>query len=80
MIQEDSGDISIDDLTYEQAFSELEQVVALLEAGESTLENALALYERGQLLARRCAVLLDQAELRIQQLSGDKLEDFSSDV
>lgn len=80
MLQNDSGDLSqIDNLTYEQAFSELELVVASLEEGNASLENALALYERGQLLVRRCASLLDQAELKIQQLSGDTLKDYDPD-
>ncbi len=33
--------------------------------------KALEVYERGQLLARRCAELLETAELRLRQLSQD---------
>lgn len=59
----------VESLGYEQAFQELEDVVAALEAGQSNLEDALALYERGQELARRCVALLDSAELRVRKLS-----------
>lgn len=59
----------VDSLSYEQAFQELEQVVAALEAGQANLEDALTLFERGQELARRCVTLLDTAELRIRKLS-----------
>jgi exodeoxyribonuclease VII small subunit len=61
---------------YEQALGELERIVAALESEERPLEEALALYERGQALARYCAGLLDKAELKVQQLSGEDLEDF----
>lgn len=66
----------IDQLTYEQAYQELEEIVAALEADERSLDSALALFERGQLLARYCSALLDQAELKVQQVSGDQLVDF----
>lgn len=66
----------VEKLTYEQAFTELEEIVTALEADEHSLDNALALFERGQLLARYCAGLLDQAELKVQQISGEELVDF----
>jgi exodeoxyribonuclease VII small subunit len=68
-----------EDLTYEQAFGELEAIVAALEGEERPLEEGLALFERGQALARRCAQLLDQAELKVQQLTGEELVDFDVD-
>lgn len=54
--------------TYEQLFTELEQVVARLERGELALEEALQLYERGSQLAITCQDLLDRAELRIREV------------
>lgn len=67
----------VEELTYEQALGELEAVVASLENDERPLEEALRLYERGQALARYCADLLDKAELKIQQISGEDLIDFN---
>jgi exodeoxyribonuclease VII small subunit len=64
------------ELTYEQAYAELEGIVAALESGEHTLEDAIAQYERGQALAKYCANLLDKAELGVQQLAGDQIVDF----
>lgn len=66
----------IEEMTYEQAFTELEQIVAALESDEHSLEGTLALFERGQALAQRCASLLDQADLKVQQLLGKDLVDF----
>ncbi len=67
----------LDQLTYEQALAELEEIVSILETEERPLEKALALFERGQALARYCAGLLDQAELKVQQISGEELTDFN---
>jgi exodeoxyribonuclease VII small subunit len=73
------GSTPIEELSYEQAFAELEAIVSALEAEESSLEDALAWFERGQGLAHYCAELLDKAELKVQQLSGHDLVDFDSD-
>jgi exodeoxyribonuclease VII small subunit len=63
-------------LTFEQAFNELEETVRKLEAGGLTLEESLALFERGQALAARCNVQLDEAELKIRQLSPEGVVPF----
>jgi len=61
-----------EELSYEQAFQELEATVRKLEAGEIPLEGSLALFERGQALAARCSELLDQAELKLRKLVPDE--------
>jgi len=68
---------SIESLAYEEALAELESIVAVLEAEKRSLDESLALFERGQALARFCTGLLEQAELKIQALSGDELVDFN---
>ncbi len=73
----ETGPTPVGELTYEQAFAELEAIVAILESDKRTLEETLALFERGQALSQYCASLLDQAELKVQQLSGGTLIDFS---
>ncbi len=60
------------DMTYEQAFQELETLVERLESGDLPLEEALAVFERGQALAARCSELLEQAELKLRQLTADE--------
>ena len=66
----------IEALTYEEAFSELETIVAALESGERPLEESMTLFERGQALTKHCAGLLDKAELKVQALVGESLTDF----
>lgn len=75
-----SGKQPVEELTYEQAFAELEMIVSELESDKSSLEAVMALFERGQALARYCTRLLDQADLKIQQLSGDNLTEFEPQV
>jgi len=55
---------------FEEALAELETIVSQLEMGELTLEEALAAFERGQTLASLCGSLLDQAELRLEQIES----------
>jgi exodeoxyribonuclease VII small subunit len=62
---------NIEELTFEEALAELETIVAKLESGELTLEDSLALYERGQQVANRCNSQLENASLRIEQLTAD---------
>lgn len=62
---------NIDTMTFEEAFADLETVINALEKEQQPLEEILALYGRGQALARRCAGLLEQAELRVRQLQND---------
>lgn len=69
---------NLDQLNYEQAFSELQSVIATLEAGDQPLEEALSLYARGQALYSHCTKLLDEAELKVQQLNSEgEMEDFA---
>lgn len=67
---------SIEELTYEQAYAELEKLLSDLEADDAPLEELMAKFERGQALARHCLTLLDRAELRVRQISGEEIVDF----
>ncbi len=66
----------IEELSYEDALAELETIVSALEEGNQKLEDSLAMFERGQLLLKRCSDLLESAELKVRQLSGDELSGF----
>lgn len=70
---------AIEDLTYEEALAELEQIVAALEGEQNHLEGAIQLFERGQALAARCSVLLEAAELKIKQVVGDSVIPFEEE-
>ncbi len=69
---------NIEDLTYEEASAELEAVVTALESERQSLDESMALFERGQGLIKRCAELLEQAELKVKQLSGEEFLEGSA--
>jgi len=54
---------------FEQALSELEQLVEQMEEGELSLEESIKTYERGVALGRSALKSLDAAEQRIQILN-----------
>ena len=58
----------VEELSFEQAFEEMEHIVRQLEDGQLALDDSLALFERGQALSARCQALLETAELKVQQL------------
>lgn len=58
----------VDGLAFDEAFAELQRVVATLETGGLSLEVTISQYERAVALQRRCEQLLGAAELRVQQL------------
>ncbi len=57
-----------DQLSFEQARAELEEIVRRLEDGGTSLDEALALWERGEALQRRCTEILTAAEERLRAL------------
>jgi len=58
-----------DELTFEDLYRELEDAVRRLEVGDLPLAESLALFERSTALAEQCNRLLDEAELRVRQLT-----------
>ncbi|MEI2690059.1 MAG: exodeoxyribonuclease VII small subunit [Anaerolineae bacterium] len=59
------------ELTFEQAYEQLERITRELESGELPLDQALALFEQGAQLAEQCDRLLHTAELRVRQILPD---------
>jgi exodeoxyribonuclease VII small subunit len=55
--------------TFEEALSQLEALVARLEAGDLPLEEALRAFEEGVRLTRLCAERLEDAERRVHLLT-----------
>jgi len=66
----------VEELTYEEALAELEEIVAALEGEQNRLEESIKLFERGQQLAAHCGALLEAAELKVKQVAGDEIIPF----
>ena len=59
------------DMTYEQAVAELEEIIRRLESGEATLDESIALYSRGMELSKFCKDKLDSIVKKISILGQD---------
>ena len=62
---------------FEQAMTELEQIVADMEAGKLSLEDSLAAYKRGAELLALCRSRLEDAQQQVRVLEDGVLKDFS---
>lgn len=60
--------MDVSELSFEEAFRELEETVRKLEEGDLTLDESIALFERGMKLAQYCGKKLDKVELKVNQL------------
>jgi exodeoxyribonuclease VII small subunit len=56
--------------SFEEAIERLEQIVRRLEEGDVPLEESIKLYEEGMKLGNTCRKMLDDADMRIRQLSA----------
>lgn len=65
------SETDVNELTFEAAMRELEQVVDQLERGDVPLDQSIALYERGALLKKRCEATLKAAEEKVAAITLD---------
>jgi exodeoxyribonuclease VII small subunit len=70
---------SVEELTYEEALTELEGIVDTLEGEQNPLEESMKLFERGQALVWQCGVLLEAAQLKVQKLAGESMIPFEEE-
>jgi exodeoxyribonuclease VII small subunit len=66
------ADGPIEDLGFEEALEELEEIVEELESGQVDLERMLDRFERAMALREHCGALLSDAETRIEQLVDEE--------
>ncbi len=65
------SDTPVDEMTFEQAMAELEQVLGQLERGDVALDDSIKLYERGAALKARCETKLKEAEEKVAAITLD---------
>ena len=63
-----AGQQDIDDLTFEQAYEQLQQILEQIEQGQVGLEQSIVRYEHGMRLINRCRTILKQAEQKVLHL------------
>jgi exodeoxyribonuclease VII small subunit len=64
--------------SFETALSELESIVATMEAGQLPLADALAAYKRGADLLVYCQGALKDAQQQVQMLEKGVLKSFTA--
>src|SRR5262245_35577765 len=64
-----ANETPVDDLDFETALRELEEIVNRLESGRVDLKASIAIYERGEALKIHCEALLRDAEARIERIT-----------
>ncbi len=69
-----SKEKTLENLSYEEAITELEAVVEKMKNGELTVDAMMTLFERGQKLSAHCADLLNQAELKVKTLTDGEAD------
>lgn len=55
-------------MSFEEALTELEQIVRRLEGGQVKLDEAIQSYERGAQLKRHCETKLNEAQQRVDRI------------
>jgi exodeoxyribonuclease VII small subunit len=58
-------------LSFEDALQKIRDIVTALESGDLTLEESMAKYQEGSALIDQCRSTIDNAELRITELTRE---------
>lgn len=72
MSDSENKNSDIAQMSFEQAVSELENIVTKLESGDVELEKSIEIYERGEALKKHSETLLNAAEKRIEKIRLDR--------
>ncbi len=59
----------IENLSFEEALAQLEEIVRQLESGSGKLDDAISAYEKGALLKRHCEAKLAEAKAKVDKIS-----------
>ena len=65
---------NINNLSFEEALEELENITETFEDGDSALENAVNLYNRGVLLKKHCEKKLKEAKKKIDEVKVNSID------
>lgn len=65
-------------ITYEEAFNRLEQIISQLQSEDVNLDEAIDLFKQGVELQKHCNALLSDAEKKVAKVLNEvgELEDF----
>ena len=64
----------MNDMTFEMAISQLEEIISRMESGNAPLADALSDYENAVKLVRHCTEMLENAEKKLTVLTQEDQE------
>jgi exodeoxyribonuclease VII small subunit len=70
----------IDKMSFEEAIKELTNIVGKIEQGQIPLQDSLEQYEKGMSLIKRCQVILQEAEKRIEKITKMETEQIEDET
>lgn len=70
MAKKKTANAAVEKVSIEDAMTELQDIVDVLESGQEPLNESLSKYERGMALLRTCHLQLDSAAQRIEIVTG----------
>ena len=62
------------ELSFEEALRQLEEIVTVLERGDVSLDQAIAAYEKGTALKAHCQKRLEEARLKVEKIDVPSTE------
>lgn len=62
------------ELSFEEALRQLEEIVTILERGDVSLDQAIAAYEKGTALKAHCQKRLEEARLKVEKIDVPSTE------
>ncbi|MEY3303698.1 MAG: exodeoxyribonuclease VII small subunit [Pseudanabaena sp.] len=65
MTDQNKSSKKLPDLTFEEQMQRLEEIVEILDDGETALDEMLALYEEGMKRSQYCREYLEKAEQKV---------------
>lgn len=71
IVQQQAEEEQLTDLSLEETFEQIEEVIALLETEEITLEQSFQEYNRGMKLLQHCNEAIDRVEKKVLQINED---------
>ena len=69
--KEEIGAMAPEDLSIEDSFARLQELLARMEEEDVTLEESFACYEKGIRLIRYCNDRIDHVEKKVRMLRGE---------
>lgn len=66
-----TNELNIDELSLEQAFEKIDEIMGEMSKSDIPLEESFELYKKGMELLNHCNVKIDKVEKQVKELQND---------